>query len=393
MADAPLRIAFFSDTYSPQVNGVAVLLRLLVSRLRAAGHTVVVFAPHFRGYREKENGVYRLPSLRYTNNPPFDIALAVTPGVARALRQGHFDVLHFHSPLTTGWLASFIARLARLPLICTYHTDITEYTHYLGMLGKTRLAMRATRWYSRLTSNLSTEVIAPSVKIEHLLRKQNVRRPIQVIPSGIDLDTFYQPTAPHGQFRLSLGLGPETPLLLFVGRLAPEKRLDILLEAFGRVVSAFPEARLVLAGDGSARSRLQKQAAASGYGKHVIFLGMVNRAELPGLYHDADLFVSASTSETQCIAVVEAIASRLPVVAVHDQALDGRVVDGFNGRLVPQQAEPFSAAINHLLADRATREAFGRASVELSRRFSVDDEVASLVSLYRRLIAERAAWS
>jgi glycosyltransferase involved in cell wall biosynthesis len=144
-----------------------------------------------------------------------------------------------------------------------------------------------------------------------------------------------------------------------------------------------PDAHLVFAGDGSSRLALEKQAAESGCANHIHFLGMVNRADLPDLLHDADLFLSASTTETQCLAMVEAIASGLPVVAVLDPAFEGILADGVNGRISSRDVEPFSAAVGDLLADRPARQSFSQASVELSRKFSMEAQAASLVGLYR----------
>src|SRR3990172_380228 len=129
--DAPLRIGFFSDTYVPQINGIAVSLQLLVRGLRAAGHQVTVFAPRFPGYCDSDAEVYRIPAVRYMQMPPVYIALPGTPHATLALRRCQFDVLHVHSPLSIGMLAYLTAQAKHVPLIYTYHTSITDYTHYL----------------------------------------------------------------------------------------------------------------------------------------------------------------------------------------------------------------------------------------------------------------------
>ena len=381
--DSPLQIGFFSDVYAPQINGVAVSVQLMAQSLRAAGHDVTIFAPRFPGYCDTETGVYRLPAVRYMRQPPIYLAMPGTPRSFLALRRHHFDVLHVHTPLSLGVLAYLSAHFKHLPLIYTYHTAIADYTHYIKGIGQTRLVKQAARRFSAATCNISDHIVVPSAKFEKVLREQNVRRPIHVIPGGIDLDRFYEPPACPGLFRQRLGLAPDTPLLVSVGRLAPEKKLDFLIEAFARLAANRPEAHLVFAGDGSSRLALEKQAAESGYAGRIHFLGMVNRADLPDLLHDADLFLSASTTETQCLAMVEAIASGLPVVAVLDPAFEGILADGVNGWVTPREVEPFSAAVGELLGNYPARQAFGRASVELSRKFSMEAQAASLVGLYR----------
>ncbi|MBI4770705.1 MAG: glycosyltransferase [Chloroflexi bacterium] len=386
MTETPLRIGFFSDVYTPQVNGVAVSLALLAGHLRRDGHEVTIFAPKFPGYHDAGREVYRLPSVRYMRLPPVYVAVPGTPRAALALRRGKFDVIHTHTPLTAGLLAYLSAHLKRVPLIYTYHTAITDYTHYLRLVGRTRLVWRAARRFSALTCNMSDYIVAPSAKFERLLLEQNVRQPIRVVPNGIELAPFQQPTPP-GTFRRRLGLAQEAELLLTVGRIDPEKSLDFVIEAFSHVACRRPAARLVLAGDGSARAARQRQAAASGF----VFPGMVNRAELPALFHDADLFLSGSTTEVHPLAMIEAIAAGLPVVAVWDEALKGMVADGVNGRVAPaRQVGPFAAAISDLLQDHATRRAYGRASVELSQKYAIEAQAEMLLALYREAIVARS---
>jgi len=383
----PLHIGFFTDTYAPQINGIAVSLQLLTNGLRAAGHYVTVFAPRLPGHRDSDGDVYRIPAVRYMQLPSVYIAIPGTPRTTLALRRSQFDILHVHSPLTIGMLAYITAQLKNLPLIYTYHTSITDYTHYLKIGGQTRPVLWATRWFSKTTTNLSDQVIVPSAKFKRVLQEQNVKRPIHLIPNGIDLANFHNPKSP-GAYRQRLGLNPNQPLLLYVGRLAPEKKLELVIDAFAHAASQNMDAHLVIAGDGngSSRSQLEERAAASGYGRRIHFLGMIDRSDLPNLLGDGTLFLSASTTETQCIAMLEAIAAGLPVVAVWDDAFEGMLVDGQNGRITPPDARPFGALICNMLADHAARKAFGQRSLELSRKFSVETQADTLVDLYRQAI-------
>ena len=381
-SDSPLRIGFFTDFYLPMVNGAVVSIELLVRALRVIGHHVTVFAPRFPGYRDSDAEVHRIPAVRYMQMPPVYIAVPGTPRATLALRRSQLDILHVHSPLSIGLLAYFTARIKHVPLIYTNHCSITDYTHYLKVGGQTRPAHRAARWFSSTSANLSDQVVVPSAKFKRVLQEQNVRRPIHLIPNGIDLANFHNPKSP-GAYRHQLGLNPGQPLLLYVGRLAPEKRLDIVIDAFAHVAAQYPEAHLVIAGDGSSRSQLEAQAAASGYGRRIHFLGMIERSDVPNLLCDATLFLSTSTSEVHPMAMIEAIAAGLPVVAVWDAAFEGLLVDGLNGRIASREPELFSAVVCSLLADHATRQVFGLNSVELSRKFSIEAQVDALTKLYR----------
>ena len=384
---ALLRIGLFTDTYAPQVNGVSISLQLVSEGLQRRGHQVTIFAPRIPGYKDDQPGVVRLPSLKYLNDPPIYVAVLGTPRSTWSLTRKHFDVLHAHSPLTVGLLAYFTASTKNLPLIYTYHTSITDYTHYLKVIGGTAVIRHAARWFSTTSTNLGDQIVVPSPKFRRLLLEQKVTKPIHTIPNGIDLSNFKTAKNP-GFFRNRLGLKPDAPILLSVGRVDPEKRLDFLIDAFARMSDRIPEAHLVFAGDGSARKKLEEHAAATKVNDRIHFLGMVNRAVLPDLLHDATIFLSASTTEVHPISVIEAIASGLPLVAVQDEAFEGMIVENENGHLTPLDVGAFSDTLAKLLSDPEKLSQYGKRSTELSEKFSIEGQVRSLEDLYIEAILE-----
>lgn len=384
---ASLRIGLFTDTYAPQVNGVSISLQLVSEGLQRKGHQVTIFAPRIPGYKDDQPGVVRLPSLKYLNDPPIYVAVLGTPRSTWSLTRKHFDVLHAHSPLTVGLLAYFTASTKNLPLIYTYHTSITDYTHYLKVIGGTGVIRHAARWFSTTSTNLGDQIVVPSRKFHSLLLEQKVTKPIHIIPNGIDLSNFK--TAKHpGSFRKKLGLKPDAPILLSVGRVDPEKRLDFLIDAFARLADRIPEAHLVFAGDGSARKKLEEHAAATKVNDRIHFLGMVNRAGLPDLLHDATVFLSASTTEVHPISVIEAIASGLPLVAVQDEAFEGMIVENENGHLTPLDVGAFSDRLVKLLSNPEKLVRYGKRSIELSEKFSIEGQVRALEDLYIEAILQ-----
>jgi len=382
-----LRIGLFTDTYAPQVNGVSISLQLISEGLQKRGHQVTIFAPRIPGYEDDSPGVVRLPSLKYLNNPPIYVAVLGTPRSTWSLTRKHFDVLHAHSPLTVGLLAYLTASTKNLPLIYTYHTSITDYTHYLKVIGGTALIRHAARWFSTTSTNLGNQIVVPSPKFHRLLLEQKVKRPIHVIPNGIDLSNFKVSKNP-GSFRSRLGVGPDAPILLSVGRVDPEKRLDFLIDAFDRIADRQPEAHLVFAGDGSARKKLQEHAASVKSSSRIHFLGMVSRAELPDLLRDATVFLSASTTEVHPISVIEAIASGLPLVAVQDEAFEGMILENENGHLTPLNVNIYADTLNSLLSDRERLVKYGKRSTELSEKYSIEGQVRALEHLYFEAILQ-----
>ncbi len=382
-----LRIGLFTDTYAPQVNGVSVSLQMISEGLKKRGHQVTIFAPRFPGYKDDQPSVVRLPSLKYLNNPPIYVAVLGTPRSTWSLTRRHFDVLHAHSPLSVGLLAYFTASTKNLPLIYTYHTSITDYTHYVKFIGGTSLVKYAAGWFSATSTNLGDQIVVPSPKFHRLLLEQKVTKPIHVIPNGIDLSMFKAAQNP-GSLRNRLGVGPDAPILLTVGRMDPEKRLDFIVDAFIQISERHPNAQLVFAGDGSARKGLEEKVAKTRAKDSIHFLGMVNRADLPDVFHDATMFLSASTTEVHPISVIEAIASGLPMVAVEDQAFEGMIENDQNGYMVKLDMTVFADTISNLLADGERLERFGKHSVMLSKKYSIEEQVRSLEKLYVEAILQ-----
>ncbi|MCC7117598.1 MAG: glycosyltransferase [Anaerolineales bacterium] len=376
-----LRIGLFTDTYAPQVNGVSVSLQLVSEGLRKRGHQVTIFAPRFPGYTDNQPSVVRLPSLKYLNDPPIYVAVLGTPRTTWSLTRKHFDVLHAHSPLSVGLLAYLTASTKHLPLIYTYHTSITDYTHYLKFIGGTGVIRHGARWFSAASTNLGDQIVVPSPKFYRLLLEQKVKKPIHIIPNGINLSQF-QTAKNAGSLRNRLGVGKDAPILLFVGRIDPEKRLEFLIDAFALLADQNPDAQLVFAGDGGARADLEEKAAGLKVKGRIHFLGMMQREKLPDVFHDATVFLSASTSEVHPISVIEALASGLPIVAVEDGAFEGMVENDQNGYQVPGEVSVFAETVSALIKDRAKLTCFGQHSRTLSEKYSIEGQVKALEQLY-----------
>ena len=382
-----LRIGLFTDTYAPQINGVSISLQLISDRLQKRGHQVTIFAPRFPGYEDDQPNVMRLPSLKYLNNPPIYVAVLGTPRSTWSLTRKHFDVLHAHSPASVGLLAYLTASTKRVPLIYTYHTSITDYTHHIKVIGGTGVIRHAARWFSAASTNLGDQVVVPSPKFYRLLLEQKVTKPINIIPNGIDLSKFKTAKNP-GAFRSRLGLSPDAPLLLSVGRVDPEKHLDFLIDAFALVADRIPSAHLVFAGDGSARKKLEEHAASTKVKDRIHFLGMIDRAELPDLLHDGTIFLTASTTEVHPISVIEAIAAGLPLLAVQDEAFEGMIVENENGHLTPLDVTAYGDTLVKVISDPEKLARYGKCSMELSEKYSIEGQVRSLENLYMEAILQ-----
>jgi glycosyltransferase involved in cell wall biosynthesis len=271
--------------------------------------------------------------------------------------------------------------------VFTYHTLYDKYAHYVP-LPRPLVARQAVAW-SIAFANSADVVIAPSAGLASRLRAQGVRRPVVVLPTGVDLDTFRP--GDREAARRALGLPPAVPLCLYVGRLDREKNLEFLLDAFALVAARQPDARLVLVGRGTREALLRRHVARLPGGDRVHFAGGVPPELAPCYYQAADVFVFASTTETQGLAVLEAMAAARPVVAVRASGVEEAIVDGVTGLLVAEDREVFAGAVLQLLADSGLAGKLSAGGREAARAFGARALGARLAALYATVRAGQAA--
>jgi glycosyltransferase involved in cell wall biosynthesis len=347
--------------------------------LEARGHEVWVFAPRFvRGAPDAPN-VIRYPSVPAATYPDFALAVPYSRRIARRVRAIDFDVFHAHHPFLLGPAAWRMARRVRRPLVFTYHTRYEKYAHYVP-LTRGLVEAAAIRLSTRFAARTDT-VIAPSHVIRRDLRARGVAVPIEVVPTGVDLARFRP--GDGAQARRRLGLAPAGPIVLYVGRLDPEKSVGRVLLAFERIASTVPEARLVLVGQGTEAERLQGQARRLSASGRITFLGVRAHEELPQCYQAADLFLFASETETQGLVLAEAAASGLPAVAVSAPGADEVVRDGDTGLLTKSDPAALAEAAVGLLLDGARRRGMAeRARGVAEREFDVGRQIDRTLAVY-----------
>jgi glycosyltransferase involved in cell wall biosynthesis len=372
-----MRIAIFTESYHPVVNGVAVAVRWLASALRPE-HTVVIYAPRFPGHIDDEADVVRLPSYRLPQQPGYPFALPWSPGAFGRFAAERFDVVHTHSPFTLGHTGRRWARRLRLPLVTTYHTLYVEYAHYAAGIptAPTRAFLRS---LSRSYCNACDQVAVPTEPIRAVLREYGVRRPVAVIPTGLPPRP---PVAPDPSYpRAAFGIPAAAPLVLYAGRLAREKNLELLFGAFARVAAAAPTARLLIAGSGPMEADARLLAARAGVAAQTTFAGFLSQDLLRRCYAAADAFAFTSLTDTQGLVIAEARAAGLPVVSVDAYGPGTVVRNEIDGFLVPNDAPAFAAGLLRILQEPGLQARFRAAAVE-DRRFRIESTAASYLELY-----------
>jgi 1,2-diacylglycerol 3-alpha-glucosyltransferase len=379
-----MRIGFFTDTYTPQINGVVTSIKLFTDALERSGHEVYVFAPTPRQPSDTAR-IVRIPSVPFAFQPEMRLASIYSQHAYRLVRRANLDVIHSHDPFAIGLFGLAVAKRFRLPHVHTYHTLFPEYVHYIW---ETRFTRAMAQRLSRDFCDQCDLVLAPSTKIERALARWGVKAPVSLLPTGVDVQRFAQgdPKA-AGVLRARLKIPETDRLLTFVGRVGLEKNLDTLVEAVSRVKT--PGVRLLIVGNGPYRPDLERHIAALGISTRVTFAGYLGLEDVAAAYAGSELFFFASQSETQGLVVAEAMASGLPVVAVQDLAVGDAVTDGVNGFLTPDRPADLAAAADRVLADPALREAMGAESRRRAEGLSIDLMAQRLACFYAELVDQK----
>lgn len=379
-----MKILLTTDWYAPAINGVVASVLLLRRELKAMGHSVRVLtlSPSRHSYREGE--------VTYLGSVPAGI---VYPGarlrtshgedLVRELLDWGPEVIHSQCELSTFSLARRLAEELDVPLVHTYHTVYENYTHYFS--PSVKWGRRAVAAFTRHIAARSSAMVAPTEKVAQILYRYGVSAPVYVVPSGIDLGRFEQEPDPGQRERMrdALGIPAENTVLLCLGRLAEEKNITELLDLLKKTPD---DVTLLLVGDGPYREALETQVEERRLEGRVIFTGMVPPDQAPAYYHLADLFVSASTSETQGLTYAEALASGLPVLCRADPCLEGVIQTGSNGWQYRDEAA-FQACLRAYRADPALGKTMSQAARACAQQFSPQTFATRIETIYRTQIA------
>lgn len=379
-----MNIGLFSDSFTPEISGVVSSIETLREELEKRGHHVYVFTAT-RPDAQVTPGVFRLPSMPLLFMKSLRFAIFYTPRAARCVRRVKLDIIHTQTEFSLGLFGKLMALTLGIPVVHTYHTLYKDYTHYVTKGHFMKVSQEMVRLLSRTFCNDSRLVIAPTEKVSTLLKEYGVKRPIRVIPSGLRLSRFTQvaddPEA-RGQMRAALGIAADTPLLVYVGRLAKEKSIDMLLSAMPAIRRQLPAARLLIVGDGPDRASLEDQAQQAGLGDAVLFAGSRPWKDIPACYCTGDVFVSASATETQGLTVIEAMAAGVPVVVRDDQSFRSMVVPGTSGLLF-NTVEELASQVVEVLRTPETAAALRSGAAQTVHRYSAEVFGESVESVYR----------
>ena len=319
-----MNIGIFTDSYFPQLSGVATSIKTLKDALEKQGHNVFIFTttdPHIKKGTVEAN-IFRFSSVPFISFTDRRVAFRGFFEATKVAREVKLDIVHTQTEFALGMIGKYVAHQLKIPAIHTYHTMYEDYLHYV-LNGHLLRPYHVKQFTNAYLKNMDG-VIAPSKRVEALLKRYRVNIPMRVIPTGVDINSLNKPETVD--VRKELDIPDDVPVLLTLSRVAEEKKIDRILNAMPEILDEFPQTRLVIAGDGPDMEVLQEQVERLTLEDSVIFTGDIPHDDVGSYYKMADLFVSASDTETQGLTYIEALASGTKCV-VYDTDYTEHVFD------------------------------------------------------------------
>ncbi len=353
-----MRVGLFTDTYLPQISGVATSIKTLKEELEKQGHEVYIFTTtdkHVKRYEDPT--IIRLPSVPFISFTDRRIVYRGFFESYKIAKTYKLDIIHTQTEFSLGILGKMVGKALRIPVIHTYHTQYEDYVRYIANGKLIRPSM--VKYIVRGFLNDLDGVICPSRIALNLLDGYSVKIPKRIIPTGIDLREYERPDISQediAKLREKWAIASDETVLLSLSRVSYEKNIQALLANMPKILSNNPKVKLLIVGDGPYLEELKEQAQDLAVMDNVIFTGMVSHNETALYYKAADFFISASTSETQGLTYAESLASGKPIIAQSNPYLDDLITDKMFGTLYQTESDLADAVLNAIVSTPAKQE-------------------------------------
>ncbi len=389
-----MRIGIFTDTYPPYINGVSTSIKMLEKALKEKGHQVYIVTVNNKNMKyiyENDGKTIRIPGIpigiydyRLTGIYPIR--------VINKIKRWNLDVIHSHTEFGVGTFARIIAKQFGIPLVHTYHTMYEDYVHYIthGYFDKSskKLVEYFTKFYCDKTTS---ELIVPSKKTYNLFKeKYKCDKNIYIVPTGMDVENFDVSKLKQSKieelknkYKLNNSF-----VVLYVGRLAEEKNIEFIINNQHTLLKKYPNLKLLIVGNGPDMEKYQKLCKKNKILESTIFTGAIPRDEMPYYYALGNVFVTASTTETQGLTVIEAMAASLPVVAINDESFTNTVVDGLNGYLFTKKSE-YIKKVGNLIENKDIYDKMKIQAKITSNEHSLKYYAEKILDVYKSAISKK----
>ena len=388
-----MNIGIFTDTYPPLINGVSTSTYNLVQVLKNRGHNVVVVTPQLKpkGKLEIIDNVIYLPGIEVMKVYGYRLTKIFDRKVLDILRSYNLDVIHNQTDFGVGVFARIASKSLNVPLVYTYHTSYEDYTYYITHGFLDRLAKKTVRSYSKSIANNCTEFITPSMKTKEFMRSVGTDIYINVIPTGIDFSLFADDKVDLNKasiFKKEHNIGENTKVMLILGIIAKEKSMDVSIRGFGKYLSVHPDAdiKLIIVGGGPQKNELELLVHELHISSYVDFIGPVPASEVPFYYHLADIYTSASLTETQGLTFMEAMSSGTIVLARYDDNLSETIIDGQTGFFFTDE-DGFISKVERIFAlNEIELQNIKNNAYSIVDMYSIDKFYNNIMEVYNRAV-------
>ncbi len=379
-----MKILITTDAYGVMVNGVAISVKNLSSALQEAGHDVRILTLSQTHHSYQDGNVYYIGSVALKIYPDVRATLSFHNSLLKDILEWKPDIIHSQSEFFTFIFARRLSHLLQAPIVHTYHTLYEYYTHYFCP-SKT-LGHRIVLIGSRMVCNRADAVIAPTLKTAKILEGYGVDSEIRVVPTGLDLGRFKESENNTSDWeKPALSIPKNAPVIVTLGRLAREKNVDFLIQQMSHPSLRKMGLHLVVVGDGPDRTRLERIVQQLKLHDVVHFTGMVAPENVAHYYHIGDVFVSASSSETQGLTYIEAMACGLPLLCRKDTCLESVLIPGYNGFFF-EDTDEFVQYCCKLFEAKMALKKMGQNALSSAFHFSKETFAAHAAQLYMEVI-------
>jgi 1,2-diacylglycerol 3-alpha-glucosyltransferase len=386
-----MRILLFSDTYPPEINGVSVSVQNHAKVLKLHGHEVKVIttSKHLK-FVEEDGYILRIPGIELKKLYGYRMSSFFSASAFQYIKKWKPQIVHIHTDAGIGIFGKIVSSVLKIPSVVTYHTMYEDYTHYAGFLKG--FANRVVKRFSKSIAEQCTEFIAPSLKTKDKIREYGADRYINIVPTGIDFQRFQHQDVTQDkieEIKTKHNLNGKR-ILLSLGRVAKEKSIDVVIEGFSHYLKTTKDKNtiLLIVGDGPEKNPLMAYVNELKIESHVVFVGAAPITEVPLYYQLADVFTSASITETQGLTFMEAMVSQRPVLCRFDENLSTLIEHGKTGFIFSQK-EDFSILLQQMLTlNKEAKTILNQQALEAVHQYSFDVFYKNLEQVYHRAIRQ-----
>src|SRR3989344_1178957 len=373
-----MKIAVFTDTFVPQVNGVVTSILNSTTNLAKRGNKIMIFSPKIgkRLNLHKNIEIVELKSFNLLKRyKEMEVRIPTFLNVLKKVKRFNPDIIHINTPLGIGDEGFLCAKVLKKPIVGTYHTLLPDFLRHINLAGlEKREFMRYITWkYSNFIYNGCNIVTVPSKMIKKKLRKNGLKARIGVVSNGVDLNKFYKKKVKKNGITI-----------LHIGRISYEKNVDVVLQAM-KLISGYKKVKFMIVGGGPDLERLKNYSRKINL--NVKFTGNVENERLVDYYNKADIFVTASTIETEGIVLLEAMACGLPIVGVDKLAIPEVVRDGENGFIAKvNNPEDIARCLTKLVKNPDLIKRLSNNSLKIVKKYSLENSINKLERIYNSLL-------